>query len=92
MSITRRLRWFVVMVLVLLVAAASSHGANTNPPPDPSRDRPATVVVSVCNGGFHWEDAGVGAAAMLATSLLALGLVLALLPDHRSNGNHKALS
>jgi len=86
MSITRGLRWFVVLVLLLSVAAASSHGAETNPPPDPSRDRPSTVVVSVRDGGFHWADAGVGAAATLATTLLVLGLVLALRPEHRGNG------
>jgi hypothetical protein len=91
MSITRGLRLFVVPALLLSVAAAPSH-AETNPPPDPSRDRPSTVVVSVREGGFHWTDAGVGAAAMLATTLLALGLVLALRPDRRRNGKPQALS
>ena len=38
-------------------------------------------------GGFHWADAGVGAAATLATTLLVLGLVLALRPDRGQNGN-----
>jgi hypothetical protein len=32
-------------------------------------------------------DAGVGAAAALATTLLALGLVLALRSDREANGN-----
>jgi hypothetical protein len=86
MSITRRLRWFVVLALLLSVAAASSNGADTNPPPDPSGERPSTVVVSVRDGGFHWADAGVGAAAALATTLLALGLVLAVRPDRGGNG------
>jgi len=85
MSITRGLRWFVVLALLLSIAAAPSH-ADTNPPPDPSRDRPSTVVVSVRDGGVHWADAGVGAAATLATTLLVLGLVLALRPEHRGNG------
>jgi len=85
MSITRELRWFVVLALLLSVAVASSH-ADTNPPADPNSDRPSTVVVRVRDGGFHWADAGVGAAAMLATTLLALGLVLALRPDSRGNG------
>lgn len=79
MNITRGLRWFVAMALLSAVAAASSHGAGTSPPPAPSR--PSTVVVSAPVGGFHW--AGVGAAATLATTLLALGLLLALRPDHR---------
>lgn len=86
MSITRGLRWFVVMVLLLSVATASSHGAGTNSSPDPSGDRPSTVVVSVRDGGFRWTDAGVGAAAMLASTLLALGLVLALRPARGGNG------
>ena len=85
MSITKGLRWFVVLALLLSVATASSR-ADTNPSPDPSIDRPSTVVVSVREGGFHWTDAGVGAAAALATTLLALGLVLALRPEHRGNG------
>ena len=86
MSITRGLRWVVVLALLSSVAAASSH-ADTNPPPAPtSPDRPSTVVVRVRDGGFHWADAGVGAAAMLATTLLALGIVLALRPDSRGNG------
>ena len=86
MRITRRLRWFVVLALLWSVAAASSY-ADTNPPADPSHDRPSTVVVSVRDGGFHWADAGVGAAAGLATTLLGLGLVLALRPDRGGNGN-----
>jgi hypothetical protein len=83
MGITRWLRSFAVLALLLLASAASSHGADTSPPP--ARGRPPTVVVSAGNGGFHWADAGVGAAAMFATTLLALGLLLALRPDDLSN-------
>ena len=85
MRITKGLRWFVVLALLLSIAAAPSHGANTNPP-DSSGDRRSAVVVSVRDGGFHWTDAGVGAAAMFATTLLAFGLVLVLRPDRRSTG------
>jgi len=85
MSVTRGLRWFVVLALLSSVAATSSPAADTNPRPDPSRELPSTVVVSVRDGGFHWADAGVGAAAMCATTLLALGLVLALRPDRTGN-------
>jgi hypothetical protein len=81
MSITRGLRWIVALALLSSVAAASSRGAYTNPPPAPSRDRPSAVVVSVRDSGFHWTDAGVGAAAMFASTLLALGLVLAVRAD-----------
>ena len=78
MRITRGFRWFVVLALLSSVAEASSHDDTT--PPDPNSDRPSTVVVSVRDSGFHWTDAGVGAAAALATTLLALGVVLALRP------------
>ena len=81
MSITRACRWFVGVALLLSVAAAASH-ADTNPSPAPGADRRSTVIVSVPDGGFHWADAGVGAAATLAAALLALGLVLALRPAH----------
>ena len=84
MSIRRGLRWFVVLALLLSVPAASEQ-AGTNPPPD-DRERPSTVVVRVSDSGFQWADAGVGAAAAVATTLLALGLVLVLRPDHRGNG------
>ena len=81
MSIARGLRRFVVLGLLLSVAAASSRGADTNPARVPGPDRPSTVVVSVPDAGFHWADAGIGAAATLAATLLAFGLLLALRPD-----------
>jgi hypothetical protein len=85
MSVTRGLCWFVGLALLASVATASSDGASTNPPTRPSRERPSTVVVSVRDDGFHWTDAGVGAAAMFATTLLTLGLVLALRPERTGN-------
>lgn len=85
MSITRGVRWFVALALLLSIAAPSSR-ADTNPAPNPSDERPSTVVVRVSDGGFHWADAGLGAAAALATTLLALGLVLTLRPDRGGNG------
>jgi hypothetical protein len=80
-SITRGLRWLVAVALLLSLATASSR-AGTNPAPEPSDERPSTVVVRVSDSGFHWVDAGLGAAAAVATTLIALGLVLALRPDH----------
>ena len=82
MRVRRGLRWFVVLAVLLSVVAVLSQGAETSPPADPSR--PSTVVVRVHDNGFDWADAGVGAAAALATTLLALGLVLALRPDRGS--------
>lgn len=82
----RGVRWFVALALVLSVASASGR-ADTTPPLNPSGERPSTVVVRVSDDGFHWEDAGLGAAAALAATLLALGLVLALRPDPGRSGN-----
>lgn len=84
MSIARGLGWFVAVALLLSVAAASSP-AGTNPAPELSDERPSTVVVRVSDSGFHWVDAGLGAAATVATTLIALGLVLALRPDRGEN-------
>jgi hypothetical protein len=85
-SITRGLRWLVALALLLSVAVASSR-AGTNPAPEPSDERPSTVVVRASDSGFHWVDAGLGAAAALAATLIALGLVLALRPDRVRNDN-----
>jgi hypothetical protein len=81
MSITRGLGWCVAVALLVSVVTATSQGAEPSTSSDPASERPPTVVVSVRDEGFHWTDAGVGAAAALATTLLALGLVLALRPD-----------
>lgn len=86
MSITKRLRWFVVLALLLSVAATASE-AGTKPSPPPSNSRPSTVIVEVNDDGFDWADAGLGAAAALAATLLTVGLVLALRLDPARDGN-----
>jgi hypothetical protein len=83
MAGTRRARWFVVLALLLSNGAAAAH-AGASPPPEPGTGRP-TVVVTVPDQGFHWTDAAVGAAATLATTLLVIGLALALRPDRTQN-------
>jgi hypothetical protein len=79
----RRARWLVVSALLLSTGAVATH-ANATPPPEPGSDRPA-VVVTVRDDGFRWTDAGVGAAATLATTFLVVGLALALRPDRDEN-------
>jgi hypothetical protein len=81
MGKTSKVLWCVLaLAVVLSVGTAASPGADpSRAEPDP--ERPSTVVVRVQDGGFHWTDAGIGAAAALATTLLALGLVLALRPN-----------
>jgi len=74
MSMGRELLGCVVLTALLLVAAPMAYAADVNP-----RHRPApSVVVKVDDGGFHWEDAGVGAVGTLAGGLLVLGLVLTI--------------
>lgn len=93
MSVRRALRWVVVLALLLLSLSAAS-GANEQPPrrPVPEHPTPPPVVIRVHDDGFHWADAGVGAAAILAATLLALGLAVALRPDRRSNRGREAAS
>ena len=77
-----------MVALALLLSLATAYGrAGTSPAPEPRSERPSTVVVKVSDNGFHWVDAGLGAAAGLATTLIALGLVLALRPD-RGGSDH----
>jgi hypothetical protein len=93
MSVVRRLRSVGTLVLLLALAVASSSGAKGKPSRAPGSDRaPPPVVVSVRDSGFHWADAGVGAAAMLAVTLLAVGLAIALRSERRTTTSRQALS
>jgi len=63
------------LALALVVAAVSAPaGGATQPEPT---DQPP-VVVEVSESGFHWLDAGIGAAAALAVVLLVIGLTLSV--------------
>lgn len=71
------------IVAGLLLAALMAHGVGAQP--DPAQ--PAQpVVVKVDGGGFHWEDAGLGAAAGVATTLLIFALVVAVRPSGQAAG------
>ena len=66
-------RWLAVSALAGALVAPGAHAAapeRAEPPPP--------VVVEVRRDGFHWKDAGVGAAAALALVTIAFGLVLVL--------------
>jgi hypothetical protein len=67
-----------VAALVAAAIAAPSAGARPSDAALPARATPATPppanatpTVEVRSSGFHWEDAGLGAAGML--SVLGLG-------------------
>lgn len=85
MSLTGTGRWVVALALMLAPNAASSSGASEGPRCSSASDQTTPpVVVSVHDDGFDWADAGVGAAGMLAGTLLAFGLVTALRPERRT--------
>jgi hypothetical protein len=52
----------------LLAAGGAAAGLEQTQPAQP-------VVVEVEGGGFHWEDAGLGAVGGVAATLLVLALV-----------------
>jgi hypothetical protein len=65
----RHVRARLVTGLLIGVGLCISLAAGgTSPPP--------SVVVKVGEGGFHWADAAVGAAATFAVGLLVLGVVM----------------
>ena len=74
-------RWLLVLLIVAAVAAPGVSGAQRA---QSSRtvDPRSPVVVEVRRGGFHWSDAGVGAAAALAVVAIAAGVALVLRGRH----------
>jgi hypothetical protein len=64
-------------VLALMCSAVAALTATAAAAP-PSRGGARPTVVIRVEGGFHWLDAGIGAAATLATVLLAYGLALSV--------------
>ena len=68
----------------VLVAAAIAAPAGQSRPPTPTTPS-QPVVVKVSDEGFHWRDAGLGAAAGLAASLTVLGLVLTVRQAEQSS-------
>lgn len=92
MRIARRTGVVALALLLVLVASSSSGASDAAPgrPPSDTTQRP--VVVRVHDGGFHWADAGVGAAAMLAACFLGIGLALAVRPERRTNTSRRTFS
>lgn len=63
-------------VTFALVAAAVAAPAGFAAGPEPTN--PPPVVVEVSDRGFHWLDAAIGAAVVLALALLVIGLTLSV--------------
>jgi hypothetical protein len=64
------------IVAALLVAGLLASGVAAAGPHQAQPAQP--VVVKVEGGGFHWEDAGLGAAAGVAATLLCLAVVFSV--------------
>ena len=65
-------RWLLICAIATAIAAPGVSGAR-------SREREhSPVLVEVRRDGFHWGDAGVGAAAALAIVAIAAGVALVL--------------
>ena len=72
---TRRLLRLTASTLVFTVMVAAAGDA-TGPRAAQPAQRPP-VVIEVREGGFHWGDAAIGAAAVFGLMLLGSGAVLA---------------
>jgi hypothetical protein len=59
--------WLVIALIATATAAPAVRAQSGN-----VRER-SPVVVEVHRDGFHWGDAGIGAAAALATVAIAAG-------------------
>ena len=67
-------RWLVISLIPAVIAAPGISGA-PSPQPESAKAR-SPVWVEVRRDGFHWGDAGVGAAAALAVVAIAAGAAL----------------
>ena len=67
-------RWLLVSLIAAAIAAPGVSGAQGQQT-DGAKAR-SPVVVEVRRDGFHWGDAGVGAAAALAVVAIAAGIAL----------------
>ena len=74
-EMTRRLLRVTACTLVLTVIIATTGSANGPRAAQPGQRPP--VVIEVREGGFHWGDAAIGAAAVFGLVLLGSGAVLA---------------
>jgi hypothetical protein len=76
---------------IALVLVAAAIGASPPSTTAGTSQRRTPVVVHVERGGFHWLDAGLGAAATLATVLLVYGFAIALRGDgSRTHGRRRS--
>ena len=65
-------RWLVASLIGAAIVAPGVSGAQS-PRSSQTADPRSPVMVEVRRDGFHWGDAGVGAAAALAVVAIAAG-------------------
>jgi hypothetical protein len=65
-------RWLVISLIATAIAAPGVRAQSESATPH------SPVVVELRRDGFHWGDAGVGAAAALAIVAIAAGVALVI--------------
>jgi hypothetical protein len=65
-------RWLVISLIATAIAASGVRAQSESAGPR------TPVVVEVRRDGFHWGDAGVGAAAALAIVAIAAGVAIVI--------------
>ena len=73
-------RWLLISLIPAVIAAPGVSRAQS-PQSEGAKTR-SPVLVEVRRDGFHWGDAGVGAAAALAVVVIAAGAALVVRERH----------
>ena|SRR5438105_3254194 len=66
-ALSRVVLWVALAALCTVFFAAAADARTERRP----RSQPAPVVVEIHDGGFHWLDAAIGAAAALGLACVA---------------------
>ena len=72
-STNRAISGFGVAAVTAIAALCAATVARAAAPPTKPRHDPQPLIVRVDDSGFHWGDAGIGAAGGLLLAMLGLG-------------------